>query len=113
MEFPWFSSEIFDVVNPPMATFPKLRLAGLADNRRVAATALPVRGITTLELVPLTDSVSVPLNVPVLVGENVTLKFDVPPAAKVSGTVSPDVPNPAPWVASPEINALEVVVFLS
>ena len=100
-------------MNPPTATFPKLRLPGLTDKSRVAVTALPVRGIATPELDPLTISVSVPLTVPVLVGEKATLKFDVPPAGKVSGTASPDVPKPAPWMARPEINELEVAAFLS
>jgi hypothetical protein len=104
--FPVFVRDTFELSELPTATFPKLTFVALAVTNRVSATAWPTSGMVTFVFDPLTISVSIPATVVVLVGVNFTLNVDVPPAANVNGTASPEVPNPVPWVETDEITAL-------
>jgi hypothetical protein len=113
VEFPLFVSETVELFELPIATVPKLTLVGEGVSAPVAVTAWPTSGIVTPDPDPLTDSVSIPAAVVVLVGENVMLNVVELPFPKVSGVASPEVANPLPWIDEDVITALPVPELLS
>ena len=98
----------------PVATVPKLTLAGVADTAPVAVagfTPVPLTGYRTLPVVKLPVNEMYPENRPVLVGANLTDKtIDVPPEI-VRGTVNPLKLKPVACIDFPEIVTATLPVF--
>jgi hypothetical protein len=74
----------------PSVTLPKLTLFELTPRTNVAATPVPVRGIAVGEVAALLTSETLPLTAVVPVGAKFTLNVEEAPAARFSGSVSPD-----------------------
>jgi hypothetical protein len=92
--------------------FVKVRLVG--DAVRVAGvTAVPLKGIDKLGFEAFEVTVTVPLNVPVDVGANVTVNDVLCPGVNVTGGVIPETLNPVPDAATAEIVALVPPVFVT
>ena len=72
---------------------------------------LPVNEIASGELGPLLTRETDPLTFEVEVGENVTLKVALPPAAIVVGTARPLMPKPVPDTFAWEIVTPAVPLF--
>jgi hypothetical protein len=73
----------------PALTLPNVRLWGLADRVKEAATPVPDRVTVVGEFAALLVMVTVPLRLPAVVGANSTLKVVLFPAARVVGVTSP------------------------
>ena len=72
----------------PTVTLPKLRLVGLAD-KAPAVTLVPDSGMFSVGFEPSDVIVNVPLAVPAVCGENVTVRVVLCESARVSGVVIP------------------------
>lgn len=79
----------------------------------MAATAVPVMGITVSVPPPFTRSSTEPLALPAFVGVKVTVNVTCCPAATVAGIASPLRPNPGPLVLADEIVRASVPVLLN
>ena len=90
----------------------KVRLVGDAD-RVPDVTAVPLKGTDKLGFEAFEVTVTVPLNVPVDVGANVTVNDVLCPGVKVTGGVIPETLNPVPAAATAEIVALVPPVFVT
>jgi hypothetical protein len=73
----------------PAFKFEKLRFAGFGDRVTDAAVPAPLRDKTLGELAALEVTLTVPAEVPAVVGANSTLKVALPPAGIVAGAASP------------------------
>jgi hypothetical protein len=92
--------------------FVKVRLVG--DAVKVAGvTAVPLKGIDKLGFEAFEVTVTVPANVPVDVGANVTVNDVLCPGVNVTGGVIPETLNPVPVAATAEIVALVPPVFVT
>src|SRR2546428_2533243 len=96
LEFPVFVSVALKEPLPPTFTFPKLRLAGFAPSRKVAATPVPLSGIVRGEPGALLTKEIEPVTLPAVVGAKAALNVVLPPAASVSGRDKPLMLNPVP-----------------
>ena len=67
----------------------KLKLFVLADRVTVAAVPVPLSDTVVGEFGALLVMVTVPVRLPAVVGANKTLNVAVPPAASVTGRLSP------------------------
>ena len=85
---------------------------GFAVSVPAAATAVPVSGIDKLGFEAFDVTVTVPVNVPVDVGANFTVKVVLCPDVNVTGGVIPEMLNPVPDAPTAEIVALAPPVFL-
>ena len=94
-------------------TLPKLRLVGFALSCPTAAVPEPETGTLSVALDASDVTVRVPLDVPVVVGANSTLKPAVCPAAKLEPEVIPLSVNPAPLIATFETETLEPPVLVT
>lgn len=110
---PVFVSVIVCVPLLPSATFPKLRLPGLAPSfPNAAVDPVPVRGTLILGLVgSLVVKAIVPFTAPVTVGEKLTLIGKDCPAESVCGVVIPLTPNSDPFNVITEITKSEAPLF--
>jgi hypothetical protein len=98
-----FPPLVIDVVNEELlssATFPKLRVVGLAPRDNAAEAPVPDRLITRGEGAPFVVSVMAPLTVVAKDGVKTALKVVLPPAAIVV-----DVERPV-WVKAPPVTAI-------
>ena len=95
----------------PTVTFVNVRLVGIAVISP-AATAVPDNGTTSEEFEAFDVTVTLPLELVVDVGVNVTLNEVLAPAAKVTGVVIPETLKPVPLAATLEILTLVPPVFL-
>ena len=101
------------VLLEPTVTVPKLTLAGLAASEPlVAAPPVPERATFVGELLALLTTDMAPLTVPVAVGENLTEKDVLCPAAKVSGSAGPLNVMPTPLTVADERVALPVPLLV-
>jgi len=91
-------------------TLPNATVDGEADSCRV--TPVPDRDTVAGELVPLLVIEMLPVALPVVVGAKVALKLALCPPDKVSGSVSPVVPNPVPVTVAWVMVTLPVPVLL-
>jgi hypothetical protein len=96
----------------PTVIFVKVRLVGDAD-RVPDVTAVPVKGMAKLGFEAFEVTVTVPLNVPVDVGANVTVNDVLCPGVSVTGGVIPEILNPVPAAVAAEIVALVPPVFVT
>ena len=78
----------------PIVTYPKLRLVGVVD--RNPATPVPDSEMTVGELVVLLTSETLPVTLPLAVGEKTMLKDALLPGQRLSGRERPVVLNPVP-----------------
>lgn len=111
-EFPLFVKVTGNEMLLPVLTLPKLRLVGLAPNKCVALTPVPLREIVSGELGALLRRTTDPLTVPAAAGANTALNVAVLPAAIVSGTVRPVVLKPVPEGVASEIVTLALPPFV-
>jgi hypothetical protein len=96
----------------PTVILVKVRLVG--DAVRVPdVTAVPVKGTAKLGFEAFEVTVTVPLNVPVDVGANVTVNDVLCPGVSVTGGVIPEMLNPVPAAVAAEIVALVPPVFVT
>ncbi len=95
----------------PNATFPKLRLVGLAASSRV--TPLPASDTVAGELAASLTIETPPVTLPAAVGENFTVKVVLCPAARLSGRESPLRLNSVPVTLACDTVTLVVPVLLS
>ena len=96
----------------PIVTFPKLRLAALAD-KAPAAVALPDTGTVRVGLEALLVMERLKLSVPADCGANTMLKDALCPAGRVSGRFSPVVLYPLPENAACVTVTLEPPLLVS
>jgi hypothetical protein len=75
-------------------------------------TAVPLNEMARLGFEAFEVTVTVPGNVPALVGANFTVNVVLCPAVNVTGGVIPEMMNPAPDSPTAEIVALVPPVFL-
>ena len=95
-------------------TVPKFTLEGLAVNCVVEdAVAVALQPIASVAFVALLVTVKVPEAFPAAVGLNIALKLALAPAARVTGSESPDTEMPAPEADTPEIVMLDVPELVS
>jgi len=73
--------------------------------------AVPLRGIDKLGFEASEVTVTVPVNVPAVVGANFTENDVLCPGVNVTGGVMPEMLNPVPDAAAAEIVALVPPVF--
>jgi hypothetical protein len=86
----------------PTCTLPKDKLVGFADSVP-CVTPVPESGMLKLEFDPFEVTLTFPLAVPLLVGENRTVNEVLCPALNVRGSVSPLMANPLPEAVAAEI----------
>lgn len=86
----------------PTCTVPNAKLVGFAD-RVPSVTPVPESGILRLESDPLDVMVTLPLAVPLAVGENSTVNEVLWPAPSVKGRLSPLRLKPLPLALAAEI----------
>ena len=92
-------------------TLPKLIEPGVTARVPLVTVPLPLRETFTLGSEPLDVSVSATLSVPDVLGENVTDKFALAPAARLYGRLNPLTLNPLPPTVAAEIVKLDPPVF--
>ena len=95
----------------PSTTLPKLKLAAESDN--VGCTPVPLTGIVSGDPDELLVTVRVPETAPAALGANVTVNVTCPDGLTVAGTVTPLTENPVPVMATAEIDAAAVPVFVT
>ena len=95
-EFPTFVSVVFSELVLPTFTFPKIKFAGFAPRRKVAAVAVPLREMARGEPGALVTSETEPETLPEELGANIALNVVVLPGAIVSGTTRPVMLKPVP-----------------
>jgi hypothetical protein len=100
----------------PAFTFPKLRLAGLAETVTDAATPVPLSVTPAGEFGALLVMLTLPAKFPAEAGANATLNVVLCPAAREEGVVSPVTLYPAPltpiWLSVSEpVPVLVIVKF--
>ena len=105
-ELPLFLRVTASFSELPIAVFPKFRLAGHAEIVRVPVSPVPLTLSVSSGAPELLLSVIAPLVAPIAVGVNVSVRFLVPPAASVTGSVKPLVEKPAPLTLTLEMVAL-------
>ncbi len=96
----------------PTVMFVYVKLVGDAVRTAGAPSAVPLSGIDKLGFEASDVTVTVPLNVVALVGENFTVNVVLCPGVNVTGGVIPETLNPAPASATAEIVAFVPPVFL-
>ena len=85
------------VLLAPVETFPKLRLAGFGDSWPVAAAVpVPLKAMVRGEPLASLVTVTLPVTLPVVAGEKVTVRVAACEALIVTGVVTPLEPKPAP-----------------
>ena len=89
-----------------------MKLVGAMPNPLCARTPVPVRAIVAGEFGALLAIVTVPFNVPAVVGANTALKVVLAPAATVFGVVKPVTLYPAPLTVSCEMVSVPLPVFV-
>ena len=97
----------------PTTWFPKFRVAGHAEIVRAPWSPVPLALSVNSVAPELLLSVIVPLSAPIAVGVNVSVRFLVPPAARVSGRVKPLVEKPAPLALTLAMVALPLPGFFN
>jgi hypothetical protein len=98
----------------PTTTLPGIvTVVGFAVRVPAAAIAVPVKGIAKLGFEAFDVTVTVPLNVPVDVGANVTVNDVLCPGVNVTGGVIPEILKPVPAAVAAEIVALVPPVFVT
>jgi len=95
-EFPVFVKVTLEEPLPPTFTLPRLRLAGFAPSRKVAATPVPLRAMVRGEPGALLTKETEPVMLAAVAGAKAVLNVVLPPAAIVAGTVRPAMVKPAP-----------------
>ena len=86
----------------PVETFPKLRLAGLGDSWPVgAAVPVPLKVIVRGEPLASLVTVTLPVTLPVVAGEKVTVRVAACDALIVTGVATP---------LEPKLTPLDVIV---
>lgn len=91
---------------PPVVTFPKLRLVGVAASWP-GVTPVPARGTLRAELDAFDVMARLPLTALPDAGVKVTLKLTLCPALTVAGKVKPLAVKPVPEALAAEIVTLE------
>jgi hypothetical protein len=76
-------------------------------------TVVPLSGIDKLGFDAFEVTITVPVNVPVDVGANCTVKVVLCPGVSVTGGVIPEMLYPVPAAATAEIVALVPPVFVT
>jgi hypothetical protein len=105
---PVFFNWIVDDPLLPAATVPKFTLEGLAVSCAFEeAVAVALQPIASAAFVALLVTVKVPEAFPAAVGLNTALKLALAPAARVTGSESPDTEMPAPEADTPEMVILD------
>jgi hypothetical protein len=112
-EFPLFVNVTPSGLLLPTLTFPKLRLAGFAPSRTVAATPVPLSEIPCGEFGALLTIDTEPVTLPTAAGANITLKVLLFPGAIVSGADKPLRLNPLPVALTCETVRLALPPFES
>lgn len=112
LELPAFVSVTLSELLLPTFTFPKANVFVLELRISVAATPVPVSGITRGDVALLFVSETEPLTAPAALGAKVTLNVVVPPATIFAGSVSPLIEYPVPAAAACEIVNVPLPVFL-
>ena len=97
----------------PTLTFPKLRLVGVALSDEICVTPVPESETVAGELVAVLTTETLPAALPAAVGAKVTLKVALRRAARLRGSESPLMLNPAPVTDACETVTLCVPLFLS
>lgn len=110
-EPPTFVSVSGSVLLLPVATLPKLRLAGLAASWP-GVTPVPDSGTFKVEFAALELIARFPLTLPADAGEKVTLKLILWPSARLIGSANPEVLNPEPVAFTAEIVRLAPPEFV-
>ena len=95
----------------PTATFPKLKLDGVAVNAPALAP-VPVRAAVSVESAAFETMVMLPEPAPDCVGAKVTLKAVLWPGARVRGNTRPMIPNTVPDAVAAEMTALVPPLFV-
>src|SRR5208282_1633339 len=95
----------------PTCTFPKARLLGFAVSAPCVAP-VPESGMPKLESEPVEVRLTLPLAVPLAVGEKSTVKDVLWPAVNVKGKDSPLKLNPVPPAEAAEIVRLDPPVLV-
>jgi hypothetical protein len=111
LEFPLLVNVTFCELLLPVFTFPKLRLAGLATKRCVAAIPVPVRLIPSGELGALLTKEIEPVELVAAVGVKTALKLALLPGAMVNGVVNPVKLKPLPVTLAWETVRLALPLF--
>jgi hypothetical protein len=97
------------VLFTPTLTLPKVTLEGMTEI--CGCTPVPESAITSGELAALLTTVKLPARLPVAVGANATRKEVDWPAARLKGSPSAALLNPAPLSVICEMETLEFPVF--
>ena len=95
----------------PRGTFPKLKLAGVADSAP-GVVPVPMSAAEMLASAALDVTRLEPAAAPANAGLNVTMKTALCPVESVMGRAGPLVLKPLPDVVAPEIVALDPPVFV-
>ena len=93
--------------------FVKVKLVGDGVRTAGVPTADPVSAIVKLGLEAFDVTVTVPVKLLAVGGENVTVKDVLCPGVKVAGGVIPEILKPVPATAAAEIVALVPPVFVT
>src|ERR1041385_1956089 len=99
------------VLVTPTVTLPKLTLAGVTEI--CGCTPLPLSEITVGELAAELTRLRLPVALPAVAGEKLTLSEKLWPAARVTPPLKPLTVNPAPAMATCETLTLPVPLFVS
>jgi len=96
LEFPTLVSVVFSELVLPTFTFPKIKFAGFAPRRKVAAAPVPLREMANGEPGALVTSEIDPVTLPEEFGANTALNVVVLPGAIVTGITKPVMLKPVP-----------------
>ncbi len=95
----------------PMVTLPKLNEPGVTPSVPVVLLAEPLRATVTEGSAAVDAMARLAVSVPELVGEKVTARFVLAPAASEYGSAGPLTANPLPVTLADEIVRLDPPVF--
>jgi hypothetical protein len=108
LELPELATVMFRDALFPTVTLPKLMLEGLTESDSPAATPVPERLTVDAALAALLLSARLPVTAPAVLGLNSTLNVLLCPAARVRGTLRPEVVKPVPVMFAAETVTLTV-----
>lgn len=97
----------------PTVTLPKLSDVGLTASVPTAFVPTPETGTVRVASDALEASVTLPFEVPEVLGANSTLKLALWPTARVAGALMPVSVYPAPLTLAREILTLALPVFVT
>lgn len=97
----------------PIVTLPKLIEPGVTASVPFVVVPMPLRETFTLGSDPFEASVRVALSVPDVLGEKVTDRFALAPAARLEGKLNPRSVKSLPPMVAPESVRLDPPVFVT